>query len=302
MEVRWNTTYAEIDCGIKLKPAINHWVDQLDNGLTGKKLASARKKKKKWHISHSQWELLERLCAVLKNFYEATLDFSVATVPTITKPLPLYKFLQKTLEGAISDLTPDDDPHHLQRAPTAGLAKLDFYLAKSFDSHYPLLGAVLHPAIRLAYFKDISKWSSDIPARAETLLEHLYQEYTDNNNNNSPAPTPHLHPQPESPKSIFDQAIAFKSTSADSETVPATTKSELASYFRGAYPCTDRNDPLGWWKVSARHYLVPTFADHPSLAWGSDPSDPIPSPLADCAQHPCNSRSQCVRGATFLEY
>ncbi|KIJ06033.1 hypothetical protein PAXINDRAFT_158866, partial [Paxillus involutus ATCC 200175] len=66
MEVRWNTTYAEMDRGIKLKPAVNHWVDQLDSSLTGKKKAAATRKKKKWHISHSEWELLERLCIVLK--------------------------------------------------------------------------------------------------------------------------------------------------------------------------------------------------------------------------------------------
>ncbi|KIJ07767.1 hypothetical protein PAXINDRAFT_158317 [Paxillus involutus ATCC 200175] len=66
MEVKWNTMYAEMDRGIKLKPAVNHWVDQLDNSLTGKKKAAATRKKKKWHISHSEWELLERLCIVLK--------------------------------------------------------------------------------------------------------------------------------------------------------------------------------------------------------------------------------------------
>ncbi|KIK72419.1 hypothetical protein PAXRUDRAFT_22012, partial [Paxillus rubicundulus Ve08.2h10] len=76
MEIRWNTTYTEMDRGTKLKPAVNHWVDQLDSGLTGKKKAMAIHKKKKWHISHSEWELLERLCVVLKDFYEATLDFS----------------------------------------------------------------------------------------------------------------------------------------------------------------------------------------------------------------------------------
>ncbi|KAF8833667.1 hypothetical protein BDN67DRAFT_1017293 [Paxillus ammoniavirescens] len=51
--------YADMDHSIKLKPAVNHWVDQLDNGLTGKKKAAATHKKKKWHISHSEWELLE---------------------------------------------------------------------------------------------------------------------------------------------------------------------------------------------------------------------------------------------------
>ncbi|KIJ09642.1 hypothetical protein PAXINDRAFT_157843 [Paxillus involutus ATCC 200175] len=66
MEIRWNTTYAEMDRGIKLKPAVNYWVDQLDSGLRGKKKAAATRKKKLWHISHSEWELLERLCIVLK--------------------------------------------------------------------------------------------------------------------------------------------------------------------------------------------------------------------------------------------
>jgi hypothetical protein len=89
MEIRWNTTYAEMDHDIKLKPvhlvgfftiqtdihildflfymqAVNYWVDQLDSGLRRKKKAAATRKKKLWHISHSEWELLERLCIVLK--------------------------------------------------------------------------------------------------------------------------------------------------------------------------------------------------------------------------------------------
>jgi hypothetical protein len=46
--------------------AVNYWVDQLDSGLCGKKKTAATHKKKKWHISHSEWELLERLCIVLQ--------------------------------------------------------------------------------------------------------------------------------------------------------------------------------------------------------------------------------------------
>ena len=41
-------------------------IDQLDSGLGGKKKAAATRKKKRWHLSHSNWELLEQLCVVLK--------------------------------------------------------------------------------------------------------------------------------------------------------------------------------------------------------------------------------------------
>ncbi|KIK74778.1 hypothetical protein PAXRUDRAFT_19545 [Paxillus rubicundulus Ve08.2h10] len=65
MPIRWNTTYAEIDRGIKLKPAINRWIDQLDQHLTGKKRKAAMLKKKKWHLSPGDWDFLEHFAAVL---------------------------------------------------------------------------------------------------------------------------------------------------------------------------------------------------------------------------------------------
>ncbi|KAF9231785.1 hypothetical protein BU15DRAFT_55729 [Melanogaster broomeanus] len=255
MEIRWNTTYAEIDRGIKLKPAVNYWVDQLDNSLKGKKKAATTHKKKKRHISHSEWELLERLSVVLKDFYDATLDFSVSCVPTITKPLPLYKFLEQRLKKAIGEIAPDDDPHNLKFVLEAGLNKLNFYLKRSFESHFPLLGAVLHPSIRLTYFRDATKWERNVPICAETLLEHLYLEYAEDHADMSESGQSQARATQtkSTPLSIFDQAIAIElsaTNNSNSNDTSAVKQSELATYFGGAYPCTDRNDPLGWWKVS----------------------------------------------------
>ncbi|KAN0088626.1 hypothetical protein V8E55_005683 [Tylopilus felleus] len=89
--------------------------DTQHSGLGGKKKAAATRKKKKWHLSHSNWELLEQLCVVLKDLYNATLDFSVSGVPTITKPLPLYKFIEQRLEKAIGEIVDDDNPHSLKK-------------------------------------------------------------------------------------------------------------------------------------------------------------------------------------------
>jgi hypothetical protein len=77
----------------------------------------------------------------IKDLYEVTLDFSTSGVPTITKPLPLYKFIEQKLQRAIEELTEDEDLHNLRVALTAGLEKLHKHLKKSLDSHYPLLGA-----------------------------------------------------------------------------------------------------------------------------------------------------------------
>ncbi|KAG1824841.1 uncharacterized protein BJ212DRAFT_1476132 [Suillus subaureus] len=56
MPICWNTTHAEIEQSIKLKLAINLWVECLDDGLTGKKKDMAAQKKKKWCLSLLDWE------------------------------------------------------------------------------------------------------------------------------------------------------------------------------------------------------------------------------------------------------
>ncbi|KAG6374226.1 hypothetical protein JVT61DRAFT_4885 [Boletus reticuloceps] len=148
----------------------------------------------------------------------------------------------------------DDDPHNLKRALTAGLEKLRKHLKKVFDFHFPLLGAVLHPSIHLTYFQDSSKWASNIPARAEMLLEHLFDEYSDDiSTGSNSAPSNNVGTAVEEPKSIFDHAIMFGVTTNFPNTGESATgvlkQSELASYFGGAYPCKNRNDPSQWWKA-----------------------------------------------------
>ncbi|KAN0094730.1 hypothetical protein V8E55_003017 [Tylopilus felleus] len=153
-------------------------------------------------------------------------------------------------------------------------------MKKAFDSHFPLLGAVLHPSIRLAYFQDSHRWTSDIPVRAETLLEHLFEEYSSDDSTDSESATPsslrNLNAVTvEEPKSIFDQAIMLGSGATEfrdpsEPPIGILKQSELASYSGGAYPCKNQNDPLGWWKA----YTQST----------------VSSARSHCAGHPCHSR------------
>ncbi|KAF8835291.1 hypothetical protein BDN67DRAFT_857303, partial [Paxillus ammoniavirescens] len=179
MPIRWNTTYAEIDRGIKLKPAISRWIDQLDQCLTGKKRKAAMLKKKKWHLSPGDWDFLEHFTAVLVLFHSSTLDLSKKGVPTICKLLPLYKHVEQHLMAHLSRARKDFGSYGLDVAIGSGLRKLECHMEIALKSDYPLLGAVLHPALRVSYFDNITLWSTNLnlPHRARVLLEHLYTTY-----------------------------------------------------------------------------------------------------------------------------
>ncbi|KAG2110208.1 uncharacterized protein F5147DRAFT_651863 [Suillus discolor] len=153
--IRWNTTLAEIDRAMKLKPAINQWVDQLDACLTGVKKRAAICKKKKLALSL---------------FYTSTLDLSCKHVPTICYTLPLYKQLELHMDTYCRQASEENDIHGLEDALTAGLNKLRIHMEKALVSDYPLLGAVLHPRMRVSYFDDETLWShTNLAARMYTL-------------------------------------------------------------------------------------------------------------------------------------
>jgi hypothetical protein len=46
--------------------ALNQWIDSMDQSLTGKKKAAAKRRQKKWRLSPDEWEMLGKLCAVLE--------------------------------------------------------------------------------------------------------------------------------------------------------------------------------------------------------------------------------------------
>ncbi|KIM77778.1 hypothetical protein PILCRDRAFT_609148 [Piloderma croceum F 1598] len=56
MKIRWNTTHAEIMQGLDLKPALNQWVDLMDQGISGKAKTAAKRHQKKWRLSPDEWD------------------------------------------------------------------------------------------------------------------------------------------------------------------------------------------------------------------------------------------------------
>ncbi|KAJ6504065.1 hypothetical protein C8R47DRAFT_1247754, partial [Mycena vitilis] len=247
MKIRWNTTNAEIGRGVRLEPALTRWNAELPRGLTGKKKSAAERKAKRQHLSTRDFRDLQRITDVMEVIQDATLDLSKKGVPTICKILPLYKVVQNHLEASLASISAFDDTCNLRKAIEAGLAKLRIHTDKALISDYPLLGAVLHPAIRLAYFQSES-WDDKLAHRAKTVLEHLYDVYKEElEEDDAPSPSKPAPATSTSPsKGIWRRALAGSVGSSTAKRI----QTELEVYFSGIYPMADDDDNvLLWWKV-----------------------------------------------------
>ncbi|KAJ7741872.1 hypothetical protein B0H16DRAFT_1861665 [Mycena metata] len=136
---------------------------------------------------------------------------------------------------------------NLRAAIPAGLAKLKIHTENALISDYPLIGAVLHPAIRLVYFES-GQWDDGLADRAKIILEHLYEVYKEDTEDKDPsASNKTAKPAPKSPsKGIFRRAVAGGISGSTLRKI----QNELEVYFSGIHPMADDDDDvLAWWKI-----------------------------------------------------
>ncbi|KAF8215023.1 hypothetical protein K438DRAFT_768835 [Mycena galopus ATCC 62051] len=125
-------------------------------------------------MSSADWEFVEKLIKALEVLKLVTLEFSKKSVPTISKILPLYKLMEVTLTSLAAQHS-EDEPN-LSAALTAGATIATKYISRALFGDYPLLGAVLHPAIRLAFFQS-KQWDASVAIRARKLLVDIVKQY-----------------------------------------------------------------------------------------------------------------------------
>ncbi|KAF7378021.1 Reverse transcriptase-RNase H-integrase [Mycena sanguinolenta] len=247
MVIRWNTMYAEMRRARSLSAPLDAFVADMARGLSGKAKAAALARKKKWEMHSSDWEFIDKLMSALEVLQDVTLEFSKKGVPTICKVLPLYKLMETKLAQLADEYEYDD--FNIARALRAGSEKAKQYVGKALISDYPLLGAVLHPAIRLAFF-ETSDWDPEVPKRAYSLLTTLVRKYSD-----SPTTTSASCAKPT--KGIF--AMAIKGHAETQKKTSFAGKDEVDMYLSGISPVEDGfEDPLGWWKQN--HGTLPSIA------------------------------------------
>ncbi|KAJ7900808.1 hypothetical protein B0H13DRAFT_2336411 [Mycena leptocephala] len=97
-------------------------------------------------------------------------------IPQETK-IPFGRFLELKDRQFITKAPSSFRTGDIVEAITAGLAKLKIHTDKALVSDYPLIGAVLHPAIHLSYFQSGDWEEEGLASRAKIVLEHLYDVY-----------------------------------------------------------------------------------------------------------------------------
>ncbi|KAJ7117991.1 hypothetical protein C8R43DRAFT_901672 [Mycena crocata] len=247
MKVRWNTTLAELKRAKMLQPAFDAIVDKLPDGLTGKPRKVAQARKEKWQMFETDWEFVDKLISALQVLENCTLEFSKKTVPTISKILPLYKLMEVSLTKSAEEYRSDPTLH---AALLAGAKKATKYIDKALVGDYVLLGAVLHPAIRLSFFQS-DQWDSSVAIRGRRLLLQIVKKYAAQDKSRT-VDTESTNPDRTTapgPTSVFAMAMALQGAGASTKPV-SDGKDEVDLYLGNISPVPlDFDDPLGWWKV-----------------------------------------------------
>ncbi|KAK7045126.1 reverse transcriptase-RNase H-integrase [Favolaschia claudopus] len=232
---------------IRSMKAFDAFVSELPNNLKGKPKAVATARKKKWEMSSGDWEFVEKLVAALQILKLVTLEFS-------KRILPMYKLMEVKLEKLATKH--DDDLPTLARALRAGATMATKYISNALYGDYPLLAAVLHPAMRLAYFQG-SQWDKAVAIRAKKLVLDTVEKYVkaDSAGAAAAAATSSAAQVSAPPLTVFAMAMALDSTPSteSSEATPlSSAKDEVELYF-GNISAVPKNfdDPLGWWKANA---------------------------------------------------
>ncbi|KAJ7910361.1 hypothetical protein B0H13DRAFT_2272566 [Mycena leptocephala] len=68
MKIHWNTTFAELERARMLSPAFDAFVSGMTEGLFGQARKLAEKRRKKWDMTSTDWEFVDKLLVALKRW------------------------------------------------------------------------------------------------------------------------------------------------------------------------------------------------------------------------------------------
>ncbi|KAI0363170.1 hypothetical protein BV20DRAFT_930129, partial [Pilatotrama ljubarskyi] len=202
-------------------------------------------------LSQSEWQTLRQIGEILSVFTKVTHEMSYAGRPTLPFVLPVYEQMRKSLQAHAEDASL---PPTLRNAVAAGLLKLQEYYQYAKDSHYTVVATVLHPSLRLNWFKALG---DSHRLRAEVIFQHVYEEYATSPEPQSDQPAePPQVPTPDDNSRINDSFLEAAVNIGGNDQDPASAassdqpkRSELERYLAGDGGAGSLRDPLAWWKV-----------------------------------------------------
>ncbi|KAJ7019776.1 ribonuclease H-like domain-containing protein, partial [Mycena alexandri] len=135
---RWNSTFDMLKVAVEYREAIDT--------LVADKKANLRQ----YELEDEEWEVLKDLLRVLKDL---TLKFSQEGVATIAHVIPAMDKIDNMLETEANDKDEDKNLRPAINALKRGQKIMNSYYTKTDQSHAYRIAMVLHPGLKLEYFK-----------------------------------------------------------------------------------------------------------------------------------------------------
>lgn len=215
---RWNSTYYMLDFAIRYRTAID--------AMTADKSLKLRK----FELEMEEWSIAEDLVAVLLQYKNATLFFSQDSA-SVAAIIPAMDRITSHLNYQTGKV------YHPSIAAAMKLArkKMDRYYSLTDSSSTYRIAMVLHPGMKLEYFRN-QKWKGEWIEEAESLVREEYiAEYEKVADESNATPT----------KNSKTENNGGFASFGDLSVTSAPRASEIQEYLN--HPVENVKDPLKWW-------------------------------------------------------
>ncbi|KAJ3753120.1 ribonuclease H-like domain-containing protein, partial [Lentinula raphanica] len=135
---RWNSTFDMLSAFIRMKEPVTMFLDRSSNKLA------------EYALDNEEWEAIEGLVSVLKILKDATLFFSTSS-PSVTTIIPAMDLIDRSFASGIVDR--QTLPAPVRHALLIGKRTLNKYYQLTDDSYIYRMAIILHPELKLEYFK-----------------------------------------------------------------------------------------------------------------------------------------------------
>jgi hypothetical protein len=212
---RWNSTYYMLDFALKYRTVI-------DTMTADKSL-----KLRMFELETEEWGIVEELVTVLRLYKSATLFFSQDSA-SAAAVIPAMDRITNHLNHQTGKA------YHPSLAAAMRLArkKLDRYYSLTDSSTIYRIAMVLHPGMKLEYFRN-QKWEEDWIEEAENLVREEYVVTYE-----KAAKDPHAETT-KAPNT--NEFTSF----GDLSVTTAPRPNEIQEYL--SHPVNNVKDPLKWW-------------------------------------------------------
>lgn len=285
--VRWNSTCMMLQRAKQLRRAIELFQKDNDEPDEDEDCGYSVSKDR---ITRDDWDEIDRFLDLLEPILMVTKELEgnpgISTYGSLWAVFPSLNILSVSLQEAIDDVKAEPESYY-KSGVIMGKQKLDKYWDRmTTESPFYFAATILHPSLKLAYFKDKWRKFPDWQKRAEQSMEKFYKEYVTDAQvaesdvsyelSNRPLASSLLPNKPLRAHLRVDEQYSLHGRSTKRRKI----ESELNEYYRDGLVDLDEigDEPLQWWIEQSDNLRNP----YPTLTKMAFDLFSIPAMSAEC--------------------